>query len=133
MKPMLRLLTALAALLVVSTALAQTGTATLSWVAPTQRTDNTLLLPGEVTNFVISWGQCGGTAPNYTMPSTVTSVTIAGNLTTYTVTGLTTGWTMPHCFAMVSVSASGAGPASTPPVWKMIEAPPKSASGLAIK
>lgn len=130
---MLRLATALAALLIASTALAQTGTATLSWTAPTQRTDGSTLAAGELTNYVISWGQCAGTSPNWTMPASVTTATVAASVTTYTATGLTTGWTNPHCFVVASVSVSGTGPASTPPVTKLIEAPAKAPTAVTVK
>lgn len=133
MKTTLRLLTALAALLVASAALAQTGTATVSWTAPTQRTDGTALLPGEVTGYVISWGQCAGSAPNWTMPTSVTTATVAGTVTSYTTTTLTTTWATPHCFSVASVSANGTGPGSTPPVTKQVAAPVKAPSAVTIK
>jgi hypothetical protein len=73
------------------------GTATLTWVAPTKNTDGTPVTGAELTGYVITYG---------TSSSALThSVSVGGGgTTTYEVTGLATGtW----YFAVAAVAADG--------------------------
>ena len=113
---LLRLLTIAAACFVMfhPPARAQTGVATVSWVAPTLHTDNTPIVAGEITGFRIDWSQCIGTAPNYAMGTVSGTASVGPTATSYTAATLTTTWTVPHCF-VVTTLAKTMDNSQTPP------------------
>ena len=159
MRNLVKTLFTIAALLVGSVAHAQNGVATFSWVAPTQRVDNTALPASDIVSYTITSTYCQGTAPNYTMGTTVLgTTTVAGNLTAFTKSDLTIdSGTQAHCFTLTTVAkqyttVSGvttqSGTVSSDPsavVWKKITAPgttpaptaisakPDPATGFAVK
>ena len=137
MRNLIKILFTVAALLVGSVAHAQNGVAVFSWLAPTQRVDNTALPASDIVSYTITSTYCQGTAPNYTMGTTVLSTaTVAGNLTTYTKSDLTIDTaTSVHCFTMTTVAkqytttngvTTQSGTVNSDPsavVWKKIVAP----------
>lgn len=123
---------------VCSIAHAQTGTATVSWVAPTTYTDNTPIPAGDLTGYVVTWSKCGGTSPNYTMTAATGTASVAAPALSFTDTTLDTTWTVPHCFTVAAVSKAKGNSAASAVVYKQIVAPPpavfpKSPTGVAAK
>jgi hypothetical protein len=76
---------------------ATTGTATLTWAAPTENTNGTPVTATELTGYIITYGNSASALTH--------SVSVqGGTTTTYQVTGLTTGtW----YFAVAAVAADG--------------------------
>jgi hypothetical protein len=85
-----------------------TGSATLTWTAPTLRTDGTPLT--NIAGFRIYYGTSGASYPNM--------VPVANDLTTYTVTNLTSGTT--YYFVATVLDANGVESSYTNPVSKTI-------------
>lgn len=126
---------------------AQTGVATVSWVAPTQNTDGSAIPAGELTGYTVNWSQCAGTAPAYTMGTISGTASVAASALSYATSTLTTTWTVPHCFTVIA-NATVTDPTTGLPkavssvpsavVFKQITAPPAvkipaSPSGVAVK
>lgn len=72
-----------------------TGSATLSWVTPTQNTDGSSLT--DLSGYRIYYGNSAG--------NLTSSVSVSASATSYTVSGLTNGTI--YYFAMTSLNASG--------------------------
>ena len=105
MRHSIKIFATLALLCASTVAFAQTGTGTFSWVAPTQRTDNTALPASDIVSYTLTSAYCVGTAPNYTMGAVLGTTTILGNVTTFTKSDFTldTGATV-HCFTLTTVA-----------------------------
>lgn len=105
MRNLNKLLLTAAALLFCAVSHAQNGVATFSWVAPTQRVDNTALTASDIVSYTLTSAYCVGTAPNYTMGALLGTTTIPGNVTTFTKSDFTldTGATV-HCFTLTTVA-----------------------------
>jgi hypothetical protein len=105
MRNLNKLILTAAALLFCAVSHAQNGVATFSWVAPTQRVDNTALPASDIVSYTLTSAYCVGTAPNYTMGAVLGTTTIPGNVTTFTKSDFTldTGATV-HCFTLTTVA-----------------------------
>lgn len=98
----MRLLVALAALLLAVPAFA--GTANVTWINPTQYDDNTTLAPADIASTTIEFGTCSGSS----FGTKAGQVVVTGAATVATVENLTPGAWCFRAFTTV-VAAKGGG------------------------
>ncbi len=112
-------LTALAALLALA-APAALAANTLTWIAPTQRTDGSALAASEIAKYRITWTLDGVAQTN---------IEVAGTLLTYThsVTALAK-----YCYTMYTIDTAGRVSPASATACKDTGVKPKAATGVTV-